>query len=67
MKIYHLLIPKHFRTWCRPDKAPSAKMDFAIKPSKCSCSLCLTRYREWLNGNRKPVKVQELRDANLRP
>jgi hypothetical protein len=43
--IIHLLIPKEFRVWCRPNNVPSAEMQATMFPSKSSCAMCLTRFR----------------------
>lgn len=43
--IFHLLVPKQFRTWCIASKPPSAAMNTTILVSKCNCVNCLTKYR----------------------
>jgi len=52
----HLLKPKEFRVWCRPNDVPG---DFYVTtlPSKCTCANCLTVYRAKMTGNRRPFKV----------
>lgn len=41
--IVHLLKPKLYRVWCRPDDLPC--FPITSVPSKCTCANCLTRYR----------------------
>ncbi len=52
----HLLKPKEFRVWCRPNDPPD---DFSVttQPSKCTCANCLTIYRAAASGNYKPFRV----------
>lgn len=55
-KLIHLLKPKEFRVWCRPNDVPG---DFGVTslPSKCTCANCLTVYRSTTTGNFRPFKV----------
>lgn len=54
-KIIHLLIPKEFRVWCLPNRAP----DFAFTkyPSKATCGNCLTKMRASTNDKKTRFMV----------
>lgn len=43
-KLTHLLIPKQYRVWCRPNDVPG-DFDITALPSKADCANCLTAFR----------------------
>lgn len=56
-KLYHLLKPKEYRVWCRPNDLPG---DFNVTkfPSKANCANCLTAMRTETSGRYRPFKVK---------
>lgn len=56
MKIIHLLIPKQFAVWCRPDK-PVGNYHITNRPSKANCANCLTAFRTKTGNIRRRFKV----------
>lgn len=50
-KLKHLLKPKQFRVWCRPNNIPG-DFDVTTEPSKTTCSRCLTWWRRSIRGSR---------------
>lgn len=54
--IIHLLIPKEFRVWCRPEK-PVGDYPITRFASKATCANCLTRYRTNSTGRCARFKV----------
>lgn len=57
--LLHLLKPREFRVWCRPNDTPG---NFGVTnlASKCTCANCLTAYRIAISGNYKPFKVSHV-------
>jgi len=57
--ITHLLKPKEYRVWCRPNDVPG---DFMVtnKPSKANCANCVTIWRRETTGRRSQFKVSHL-------
>jgi len=55
MKLIHLLKPKEFRCYCRPNDVPNFPV--TTMPSKCTCANCLTAMRAKVNGFYRPFKV----------
>lgn len=55
-QLIHLLKPKQFRVWCRPDSLPG---DFAVttRPPKATCANCLTAWRAKTQGHHGGFKV----------
>lgn len=55
-KIIHLLKPKEFRVWCRPNDVPG---NFAVTtiPSVADCANCLTAFRTATNGRKARFRV----------
>lgn len=53
----HLLIPKAFRVWCRPNNEPG-DFNLTILPSKANCSNCLTAMRRAIGNGRKGYRGQ---------
>ncbi len=54
--LLHLLKPGEFRIWCRPKHSP-ADLDVTILPSKVTCANCLSVYRAYKGGSRRPFRV----------
>lgn len=52
----HLLKPKEYRVWCRPNQIPG-DFDITTFPSKCNCANCLTVMRRWTTGRRTQFRV----------
>jgi len=62
--LVHLLKLGEFRVWCRPSQVP-AKLEVTVKPSKATCTNCLTAYRSRTQGRRTQFKVSHTgRDYN---
>ena len=58
-ELLHLLKPKEFRVWCRPNDVPG---DFGVtdKPSKATCANCLTIMRRETTGRGGEFKVKHV-------
>lgn len=48
--IKHLLIPKEFRVYCRPNNPIQYRMVTTNKPSDCNCANCMTKWRKAPKG-----------------
>lgn len=55
-KLKHLLKPKEFRVWCRPNDLPG-DFDLTILPSLTTCANCLTAMRATTTGRKSQFKV----------
>jgi hypothetical protein len=49
MKLTHLLIPKKFRVWCRPNASPGA-LSVTTNVAKTTCASCLGAMRFHTKG-----------------
>ena len=60
-KLVHLLKPKEFRVWCRPNDVPG---DFGVtnQASKCTCANCLTIMRRETKGIQRRFRVSHITD-----
>ncbi len=65
--LVHLLKPKEFRVWCRPDSTPG-DLTVTSKPSKVTCANCLTVFRSKTQNRHKPFAVSHTgRDMEADP
>lgn len=67
--LYHLLMPKEFKVWCRPNHSVG-DFNVTILPSKATCANCLTAYRTATTGRLTRFKVKHTGDGrrcNPRP
>lgn len=55
-KLTHLLIPKQYRVWCRPNDVPG-NFNITAYPSLADCANCLTAFRTATNGRKTPFRV----------
>ncbi len=63
----HLLKPKEYRVWCRPEVVPG---DFAVTmyASKATCAVCLAEYRASNSSHKLNFKARNTgRDAETHP
>lgn len=61
-KIKHLLIPKQFRVYCRPNHLITPGMVTTTKPSETGCANCLTAFRTKTQGNSRQFLVKHAAD-----
>jgi len=64
--IKHLLIPKEFRVFCRPNHPISTEMQFCRLPCESICGNCLTAFRTKTTGNRKRFGVRHTTRESFR-
>lgn len=62
-KIKHLLIPREFRIWCRPNH-PIGEQDLTTKPSETGCANCLTAFRAKTTGKTQPFRTRHAHNRN---
>jgi len=58
-RLVHLLIPKQFRVWCRPDVVPG-DFDVTTVPVKATCANCLTRFKRNKTGKKGRFFVKDI-------
>ena len=66
-EIIHLLKPKEYRVWCRPNYIPG-NFKTTIFPSLTDCANCLTAFRTYTTGRKNRFRVAHTpRKATLPP